>query len=59
MKFNGFLSRIGLGIRRTPALLQNPKLDEGYRAMAADTQYENDANEWIEGLISDLAYESR
>jgi predicted CopG family antitoxin len=35
-----------------PHVIRNAQLDEGYRAMAADTQYEKDANEWIDGLIN-------
>ena len=30
-------------------------LEEGYRAMAADEEYEREAVEWIEGLIEDVA----
>jgi len=30
---------------------------EGYRAMAADAEYEREAEEWIEGLIGDVADE--
>jgi hypothetical protein len=30
---------------------------EGYRAMAADEEYEREAEEWIEGLIGDVADE--
>jgi len=40
-----------------PHVLQNAALDEGYRAMAADTQYEADAGQWIDGLIGDMAHE--
>ena len=42
-----------------PHVLQNAALDEGYRAMAADSQYEAQAGEWINGLIGDLANEAR
>ena len=28
---------------------------EGYRAMAADEEYEREAHEWVEGLIGDAA----
>lgn len=34
-------------------------LDEGYRAMAADTRREEEAQAWVNGLIGDLADESR
>lgn len=34
-------------------------LDDGYRAMAADTSREADAQEWANGLIADLADEAR
>ena len=34
-------------------------LDEGYRQMAADEAYEAEAQEWIEGLIGDIADETR
>jgi predicted CopG family antitoxin len=34
-------------------------LDAGYQAMAADTQRETEAVEWIEGLNQDLADETR
>ena len=32
-------------------------LEEGYRAMAADAEYEREAMEWIEGVIEDVADE--
>jgi predicted CopG family antitoxin len=34
-------------------------LDDGYRAMAADIEREADAQEWANGLIADLADETR
>jgi predicted CopG family antitoxin len=34
-------------------------LEEGYRAMAADEEREREALEWAEGLIGDIADESR
>lgn len=34
-------------------------LDDGYRAMAADSEREADAQEWINGLIADPADEAR
>ena len=34
-------------------------LDDGYRAMAADTEREAEAQEWTNGLIADLADETR
>ncbi|WAP70965.1 hypothetical protein [Jiella pelagia] len=34
-------------------------LDEGYRAMAADTDREADAGEWLSGLAADTANEAR
>ncbi|WP_367846663.1 addiction module antitoxin [Rhodoferax sp. WC2427] len=34
-------------------------LDDGYRAMAADPEYEAEANAWVEGLISGVAHETR
>jgi predicted CopG family antitoxin len=34
-------------------------LDAGYQAMAADKTREAEASEWIEGLASDLADETR
>jgi predicted CopG family antitoxin len=34
-------------------------LDDGYRAMAADTEREEEAREWVNGLIADLADEAR
>lgn len=34
-------------------------LDEGYRAMAADEEREREANEWIEGIVGDIADEPR
>ncbi len=40
-------------------VLQNAALDDGYRAMAADKQYEAAAGEWIDGLIGDIANEAR
>jgi hypothetical protein len=30
-------------------------LEAGYRAMAADEEYEREAMEWIEGMIEDVA----
>lgn len=42
-----------------PHVLQNAALDEGYRAMAADVQYEAAAGQWIDGLIGDMAHEVR
>ena len=35
------------------------ELEEGYRLMAQDEQYEAEAQEWIEGTVGDLADESR
>jgi hypothetical protein len=32
-------------------------LIEGYRAMAADEEYERDAQEWVESLAGDIADE--
>ena len=34
-------------------------LEAGYRAMAADEEREQEAAEWIEGLIGDVADEPR
>ncbi len=34
-------------------------LDEGYRAMAADTAREAEAREWCNGLAGDMADEAR
>lgn len=34
-------------------------LDDGYRAMAADTGREAEAREWANGLIADVADEAR
>lgn len=34
-------------------------LDDGYRAMAADIERESEAQEWANGLIADLADETR
>ena len=36
-----------------------PDLEEGYRAMAADEEYEREALEWIEGVIEDVADDPR
>jgi predicted CopG family antitoxin len=36
-----------------PHILTQQDLDEGYRAMAADTEYEAEAREWVEGLIAE------
>lgn len=41
-----------------PHVLQNAALEEAYRAMSADAQYEADADEWIDGLIGGMANES-
>ena len=42
-----------------PLVLENPDLDEGYRAMAADREREEEAAEWVRGLINGLADEAR
>lgn len=34
-------------------------LDDGYRAMAADTEREEEARLWVEGLTTDFADEAR
>jgi len=34
-------------------------LEQGYRAMAADAQREQEALEWNESLIGDASYEAR
>ncbi|MBI2926987.1 MAG: addiction module antitoxin [Verrucomicrobia bacterium] len=34
-------------------------LEEGYRAMAADAQREEEALEWSENLIGDVTHETR
>jgi predicted CopG family antitoxin len=34
-------------------------LEEAYRAMAADEELEAEAREWVEGLIGDVADESK
>ena len=34
-------------------------LDEGYRAMAADTAREADAHEWSNALVKDMVNETR
>ena len=36
-----------------PHIFTQQDLEEGYRAMAADKEYEAEAMEWIEGLIGD------
>jgi len=36
-----------------PHFLTQQDPEDGYRAMAADTEYEADAREWVEGLIGD------
>jgi predicted CopG family antitoxin len=41
-----------------PHVLQ-PELAEGYAAMAADEAREHEAEEWIEGLVGDIADEPR
>lgn len=35
------------------------RLEDGYRAMAADLERERDASEWINRLTGDLARETR
>ncbi len=42
-----------------PLVLGHDPLDEGYKAMAADAQYEAQASEWIEGLIQGVSNEAR
>ncbi len=34
-------------------------LDDGYRAMAADNEREQEAQAWVNGLIADIADEAR
>lgn len=34
-------------------------LDDGYRAMAADKEREEEARSWVEGLTADMADEAR
>ncbi len=41
-----------------PHVLQR-ELADGYRAMAADELREREADEWIEGIIGDIADEPR
>ena len=41
-----------------PHVVQD-ELEAGYRAMAADEEREQEAAEWIEGLIGDVADEPR
>jgi predicted CopG family antitoxin len=36
-----------------PHIFTQQDLDDGYRAMAADLEYEAEAREWVEGLIGD------
>jgi hypothetical protein len=40
-------------------LVSESELEAGYRAMAADVQYEREAMEWIEGVIADVADDPR
>ena len=42
-----------------PHVLQNAALEDGYRAMAADAEYEAAAGEWVKGLIGGMADEAR
>jgi predicted CopG family antitoxin len=39
--------------------VMNTALDEGYRAMAADTAREADAQEWSNALAKDMVNETR
>ena len=39
--------------------LSGSQLDEGYRAMAADTDREKEAEEWLEALAADATDEAR
>jgi len=39
-----------------PHVVQD-ELEAGYRAMAADEQHEREAEEWIEGVVADIADE--
>ena len=36
-----------------------PDLSDGYRAMAADTERELEAQEWVENLTGDIAHDPR
>lgn len=38
-----------------PLILTQRDLEEGYKAMAADTEHETEAYEWAEGLIGEGA----
>jgi hypothetical protein len=53
--------RLDFGFLDDPARPQVAARDlvEGYRAMAADEAREREAEEWIEGLIGDVADEPR
>ena len=46
-------------VRERVEELNNPKLLDGYRAMASDREREAEAQEWSEGLISDAANQER
>lgn len=39
--------------------VKEAELEEGYRQMAADEEYEAEALEWIEGTIGDVSDEAR
>jgi predicted CopG family antitoxin len=59
--YDGLHSRIGRGrISRfindlaKPHVLQ-AELDAGYETMAADSEHEREALEWIEGVVEDVA----
>src|SRR4029077_3514380 len=51
------ISRFLNDLARPHVLLQ--ELEEGYRAMAADEEREQDAAEWVEGLPGDIADDPR
>lgn len=44
---------------RADPLVAPGSIEEGYRAMAADEQREREAEEWVEGLVGDVADEPR
>ena len=64
--YNGLLRVIGRGkvghflqeLAR-PLVLENLDLNEGYRAMAADREREDEAAEWVSGLTNGMADEAR
>lgn len=45
-------------LARPHVVTDNDEIEAGYKAMAADKDYENEANEWIEGTLCEIDEEN-